>query len=186
MLFNSVDYTSKTHDLDQRIFTLTAPTGLGKTLASMNFALNMRRRIEHEKGFTPRIIYVAPFISILNQNMKVLQDIFQSQQQTNLLLMHHHLAPIHYSKNIIDEQKNENYSTSQSELLIQGWNSEIIVTTFIQFFNIVFGRYTSQLRRLNNLLGSIIILDEVQSIPFEYWDAVPIHCFFFQRILASL
>lgn len=87
--------------------------------------------------------------------------------------MHHHLAPITYvKKDVIEEQKEENYSTSQSELLIQGWNAEISVTTFIQFFNTIFGRYTSQLRRLDNLVGSIVILDEVQSIPFEYWDAV--------------
>ena len=106
--------------------------------------------------------------------MKVLQDVFQSQQlkQSNLLLMHHHLAPIDYTKNMIEEQRRESYSTSQSELLIQGWNAEIIVTTFVQFFNTIFGRFTSQIRRLHNLLGSIIILDEIQSIPFEYWDAV--------------
>ena len=59
-----------------------------------------------------------------------------------------------------------------SQLLIQGWNAEIIVTTFVQFFNTIFGRFTSQIRRFHNLLGSIIILDEIQSIPVEYWDAV--------------
>jgi CRISPR-associated endonuclease/helicase Cas3 len=50
-------------------------------------------------------------------------------------------------------------------------NAEIVVTTFIQFFDTIFGRYPSQLRRLHNLVGSIVILDEAQSIPFEYWDA---------------
>jgi CRISPR-associated endonuclease/helicase Cas3 len=170
ILFDSIYKESMTIDLNHRLFTLTAPTGLGKTLASVNFALTLRERIRQRNGFIPRIIYVAPFISILDQNMKVLQDVFQSQQlqQSNLLLMHHHLAPINYTKSMIDEQKNESYSTSQSELLIQGWNSEIIVTTFVQFFNTIFGRFTSQLRRLHNLLGSIIILDEVQSVPFEY------------------
>ena len=86
--------------------------------------------------------------------------------------MHHHLSPLNYVRNLVDEQRIESYSTSQSELLIQGWNSELVVTTFIQFFDTVFGRFTSQLRRLHNLIGSIVILDEVQSIPFEYWDAV--------------
>ena len=161
---------------------MTAPTGIGKTLTSMNFALHLRKLIEKEKKFIPRIVYVAPFISILDQNMEVFQNVFQiknqkeqqRQQQTNLLLMHHHLAPInYYSTDAVEqEQKRETYSTSQSELLIQGWNAEIIVTTFVQFFNTIFGRYASQLRRLHNLIGSIIILDEIQSIPFEYWDAV--------------
>lgn len=174
ILFNGVYQISKNQDLNQKIFTLTAPTGLGKTLSSINFAVNIRERIKEKKGFTPRIIYVAPFISILDQNIKVLEDVFQtqSQRQTNLLLMHHHLAPVTYTKKIDEEQTIESYSTSQSELLIQGWNSEIVVTTFIQFFNTIFGRYASQLRRLNNLVGSIVILDEVQSIPFEYWNVV--------------
>jgi CRISPR-associated endonuclease/helicase Cas3 len=172
ILFNHVDNKSVTEILDHKIFTLTAPTGLGKTLTSMNFALNVRRRIQQEKAFRPRIVYVAPFISILDQNMEVLQKVFTQPQEaavnSNLLLMHHHLAPVNYKA----QQQDETYSTSQSEFLTHGWNAEIVVTTFIQFFNTIFGRYTSQLRRLNNLVGSIIILDEVQSIPFKFWDAV--------------
>lgn len=142
ILFDTIYKESMTIDLDHRLFTLTAPTGLGKTLASVNFALTLRERIRQRNGFIPRIIYVVPFISILDQNMKVLQDVFQSQrlQQSHLILMHHHLAPINYTKNMIDEQRKESYNTSQSELLIQGWNSEIIVTTFVQFFNII-GKY---------------------------------------------
>jgi hypothetical protein len=86
----------------------------------MNFALNLRRCLQQEKGFTLRIIYVAPFISILDQNTKVFQDLFQiqqqqeqenQQQQTNLLLMYHHLAPVTYIKNMIEEQRGESYST---------------------------------------------------------------------------
>jgi len=170
ILFHHVDNKSVTEVLDHKIFTLTAPTGLGKTLTSMNFALNVRRRIEKEKGFRPRIIYVAPFISILDQNMEVLQKVLlqEGPENSNLLLMHHHLAPVNYRTRLQDET----YSTSQSEFLTHGWNAEVIVTTFVQFFNTVFGRYTSQLRRLNNLVGGIVILDEVQSIPFGLWDAV--------------
>ena len=169
-LFRYIDNKSTTEVLDHQIFTLTAPTGLGKTLASMNFALNIRRRLIQEKGFTPRIIYVAPFISILDQNMEVLQKALlqEGPENSNLLLMHHHLASVNYRTRLEDES----YSTSQSEFLTHGWNAEVIVTTFIQFFNTIFGRYTSQLRRLNNLVGSIIILDEIQSIPFGLWDAV--------------
>jgi CRISPR-associated endonuclease/helicase Cas3 len=170
ILFRHIDNKSITEVLDHQIFTLTAPTGLGKTLASMNFALNIRRRLIQEKGFTPRIIYVAPFISILDQNMEVLQKALlqEGPENSNLLLMHHHLASVNYRTRLEDES----YSTSQSEFLTHGWNAEVIVTTFIQFFNTIFGRYTSQLRRLNNLVGSIIILDEIQSIPFGLWDAV--------------
>ena len=159
-------------DLNQKILTLTAPTGIGKTLSSMNFAINLRNRISETMKYTPRIIYVAPFISILDQNVKVFEKALQSKMQSNILLLQHHLAPINYFKDIVKEQKNETYNIPQSELLIDGWHSEIIVTTFIQFFNTIFGRYTSQLRRFHNLINSIVILDEIQSIPFEYWGIV--------------
>ncbi|MGC2383778.1 MAG: CRISPR-associated helicase Cas3', partial [Nitrososphaeraceae archaeon] len=180
VLFEYVD-KQKQFDLatKHRIFTLTAPTGLGKTFTSMNFALNLRKQIELETGNQPRIIYVAPFLSILDQNMEALHKMFFGDKKNNsnnnklvntsLLLMHHHLSPINYHD---DTFKNEGYSTSQSELLVHGWNAEVIVTTFIQFFNMVFGRYTSHLRRLDNAIGSIVILDEVQSIPFELWSIV--------------
>jgi CRISPR-associated endonuclease/helicase Cas3 len=171
-LFEYLDRISEEVDLHQKILTLTAPTGIGKTLSSMNFAINLRNRISETMRYTPRIIYVAPFISILDQNVSIFEKALQSKIQSNTLLLHHHLAPINYSKNILEEQKDETYSVSQSELLIHGWHSEIIVTTFIQFFNTIFGRYTSQLRRFHNLIGSIIILDEIQSIPFEYWGIV--------------
>jgi CRISPR-associated endonuclease/helicase Cas3 len=166
-LFRYVD--NQPVDLNNRVYSLTAATGLGKTLTSMNFALNLREKIIKEKGYRPRIIYVAPFISILDQNFETLQNIFdQKRTNTNLLLIHHHLANVTYHDNI----KDEDYATFQSEFLSHGWNGEIIVTTFIQFFNMVFGRFTSQLRRLDNVIGSIVILDEVQSIPFHLLDIV--------------
>jgi CRISPR-associated endonuclease/helicase Cas3 len=157
-------------DLNVKRYTLTADTGLGKTLTSMNLALRIRKQIEQQKGYKPRIIYVAPFISILDQNMEVLQKVFTQgkESNTNLLLIHHHLANARYH----DDIKHEDYATFQSEFLTHGWNAEIIVATFIQFFTMVFGRFTSQLRRLDNIIGSIVILDEVQSIPFDLWDIV--------------
>lgn len=172
LLFDNLEQMAGIVGLDNRIFSITAQTGLGKTLSSINFALKLRARIAKQVGHTPRIIYVAPFITILDQNLQVFRNVFGTDIQSNILLMHHHLSPLNYVRNIVDEQRSESYSTSQSELLIQGWNSELVVTTFIQFFNTVFGRFASQLRRLHNLVGSIVILDEVQSIPYEYWDAV--------------
>lgn len=169
-LFNHVDNIILNNDRS-KIYTLTAATGLGKTLTSINFALNLRQQIELDKGYKARIIYVAPFLSILDQNMEVFQKVFNVDQKRNssLILMHHHLAPINYHDDLLGK---EEYSTSQSHLLITGWNAEIIVTTFIQFFNSVFSRYASYLRRLNNLVGSIVILDEIQSVRPELWEII--------------
>lgn len=149
---------------ENRIYTFTADTGLGKTLTIMNFALNLRN------GNKRRIIYVAPFLSIIDQNMEKFQDVFKHDmsRNSNLILTHHHLANVKYEESISEKE----YSASQSELLTHGWNGEIIGTTLIQFFNMVHGRWTSQLRRFDNTIGSIVILDEVQSIPFSLWKIV--------------
>jgi CRISPR-associated endonuclease/helicase Cas3 len=157
-------------DPNVKRYTLTAPTGLGKTLTSVNLALRIRKKIWEEKQYRAKIIYVAPFISILDQNMEVLQKVFmhEKEKNTNLLLIHHHLANARYH----DDIKHEDYATFQSEFLTHGWNAEVVVTTFVQFFVMVFGRFTSQIRRLDNIIGGIVILDEVQSIPFDLWDIV--------------
>ncbi len=170
-LFKHLDTIANSIGLENKILSITAPTGVGKTLSSLNFALQFRQRINNLLGFIPRIIYVAPFTSILDQNFSVFENVFKSTGQSDLLLLHHHLAPLRY-KSFMDENLVESYSTSQSELLISGWSSEVIVTTFVQFFGTIFGKSTHELRRFQNLAGSIVILDEVQSIPFEYWNAV--------------
>lgn len=170
-LFQRLDGMASTVDLQNRIFSITAPTGAGKTLASLNFALRLRHRIYTTLDFVPRIIYVAPFTSILDQNFSVFEEVFRTSGQSDILLLHHHLAQLEY-KSFKDEKSFESYSTSQSELLISGWHAEVIATTFVQFFGTVFGKSTHDLRRFSNMAGSIVILDEVQSIPFEYWNSV--------------
>jgi CRISPR-associated endonuclease/helicase Cas3 len=170
-LFQRLDSMASSVDLQNHILSITAPTGAGKTLSSLNFALRLRQRIYATLGFSPRIIYVAPFTSILDQNFAVFEEVFRTFGQSDILLLHHHLAQLEY-KSFRDEKSFESYSTSQSELLISGWNAEVIVTTFVQFFGTVFGKSTHDLRKFLNMTGSIVILDEVQSIPFEYWNSV--------------
>jgi CRISPR-associated endonuclease/helicase Cas3 len=79
-------------------------------------------------------------------------------------------------------EEDDSLSALDSELLIEGWNSEIIITTFIQFFYSMLGIRASQLRRFHNLEGAIVLLDEVQSIPHEYWGLVrSVICFLSKR-----
>jgi CRISPR-associated endonuclease/helicase Cas3 len=160
-----------------RIFSITAPTGYGKTLAGLNFALKLRDRLI-SRNFSPRIIYVAPFLSIIDQNIDVIRQALKiGLKQSNLLLAHHHLAEMNYT------EKEDEFSTLDSELLIEGWNSEIIVTTFIQFFYSILGIRASQLRRFHNLENAIVLLDEVQSIPHKYWRLVrDVICFLSKQI----
>lgn len=149
-----------------RIFTLTAPTGSGKTLAALLFASMLCQQMTRESARRPRIVYVLPFLSIIDQNATIIQHALgmTGNSQSSVMATHHHLAKLAYE----DESK-ESYSSAKSQLLIEGWNSEVIVTTFVQFLETVIGSRASSLRKLHNLAGSIVILDEVQAINYEHW-----------------
>jgi len=115
----------------------------------------------------PRIIYVAPFLSIIDQNFEVFKEALGSaSSRSDLILAHNHLCEMVYKN-----EENE-FSTDKSELLIEAWNSEIIVTTLIQFGYTILGCGSKELRKFHNLAGSIVILDEVQAIPAEYWNLI--------------
>lgn len=154
-------------DLNNKIYSLNVPTGTGKTLTSFSFALKLRNKLKEEKGFIPKIIYSLPFLSIIDQNFDVFEDVFKEVKgespASNILLKHHHLAEIFYST------KDDEFEPLESQFIIEGWNSEIIVTTFYQIFHTLISNKNRALRKFHNIVNSIIILDEVQSIPYKYW-----------------
>lgn len=153
-------------DLEKRLISINLPTGLGKTLTSLAFALKLRKKILTEKGYIPRIIYCLPFLSIIEQNAEQFEKVLQAnglKVDTNLLLKHHHLSELNYKK---DETE---FEPDEAKILIEGWNSEIVVTTFAQLFYAFLSNRNRNLRKFHRLAGSIIILDEVQSIPTSYW-----------------
>lgn len=160
------DVLNKNIDLNERVFSINLPTGLGKTFTSFAFAFNLRKKVEEVKGFIPRIVYSLPFLSIIDQNADELEKILKFNGfdvDTNLLLKHHHLSDIYYKKD------DDEFEQNQAKILIEGWNSEIIITTFVQLFHTLLSNKNKSLRKFHRLSGSIIILDEVQSIPFKYW-----------------
>lgn len=157
--------------LDNHIFTLTAPTGSGKTLTSLSCALKLRERIKKEKGYIPRIIYSLPFISITEQNYEVIREVFEQlddfeKDESSYLIKHHHLAEVRY------KAEDRERPVDESLLLIESWDSEVIITTFIQLLHSIIGFKNRFLKKYHNIAGSIILLDEVQNIPVEYWPLV--------------
>jgi CRISPR-associated endonuclease/helicase Cas3 len=160
-----------------KIFSLNVPTGTGKTLTSLSFALKLRKKIEQDKGYIARIIYSLPFLSIIDQNFSVFEDVFKlflkgRDPSSDLLLKHHHLSELFYTTTNDGKEEFENISQkdiSKDILLIEGWNSEIIVTTFIQFFYSLISNRNKAIRKFHNIVNSIVILDEVQAIPYRYW-----------------
>ncbi|HIJ01350.1 TPA: CRISPR-associated helicase Cas3' [Candidatus Woesearchaeota archaeon] len=162
----------KKADINRKIFTLTAPTGTGKTLTSFSSALVLRNRLKEEMQSKeyPRIIYSLPFTSIIDQNFTVFDNVLKQikdyeQKESQYLLKHHHLSDIMYKTEDIKKEED----IDESLALIESWESEIIVTTFIQLFHTLIGYKNRALKKFHNIVNSIILLDEVQNIPHEYW-----------------
>ncbi len=140
-------------DFDPGIFTLTVPTGGGKTLSSLAFAL--RHAIRHGKQ---RVIYVIPFTSIIEQNADVFNRIFDplAQKLASLLVLEHH-------SNLSPEKE-----TTESKLAAENWDAPLIVTTAVQFYESLHAARTSQCRKLHHIAHSVVILDEAQCLPVDY------------------
>lgn len=158
-------------ETENQFFTLTAPTGMGKTLAAFDFALRFRASRGELYGVQPRIIYALPFINIIEQNYDVCDQLLRKRiggdyenSPEQYLLRHHHLAEVTYT--VESEQR----PLEDALLLTESWESEIVVTTFVQLFQTLIGFRNRFLKKFHNLIGSLIILDEVQSLPLEYWS----------------
>ncbi|MCG0278824.1 MAG: CRISPR-associated helicase Cas3' [Thermanaeromonas sp.] len=154
-------------------FTLTAPTGSGKTLAAFNASLLLRQHLEEMKGILPRIIYALPFTSIIDQNHNVFTEVLKKaipdfiSRPSPYLLKHHHLADVFYRAT-----EEEDLGFDEAILLIESWQSEIIITTFVQLLHTLIGYRNRMLKKFNRLNHAIVIMDEVQNIPVEYWPLV--------------
>ena len=135
---------------DQGIYTLTVPTGGGKTLASLRYALHHAQVHQLE-----RIIYVIPYTSIIEQNAQVIRSILEHQQDEFPWLLENH-------SNLEPETQ-----TWHSKLAAGNWDAPIIVTTMVQFLETLFGGGTRGVRRLHQLANSVIIFDEIQTLPIR-------------------
>lgn len=134
------------------IYELKLPTGSGKTLSGLRFALHHAV----EKG-KKRIFYIAPLISIIEQNAK---DIKAAVGSADIVLEHH--SNVIYENEVYDDTYKDN-----TKLLAETWDTPMTVTTLVQFLNTLFGGKTSQIRRFASLSESVLILDEVQSVPWK-------------------
>ncbi len=153
----------------EKFIFVNAPTGIGKTLANLSLALKLREKFYNKK---PRIIYVLPFVSIIDQTYEVFYKVFSEYikdfrgNEDAYLLKHHHLADLRY------RSYGEDTPIDEALLLTEGWESEVIITTFVQFFETVMGRSNSMLKKFRNLTGSIVILDEIQNIDAKWWRLI--------------
>ena len=133
---------------EKGMFRLTVPTGGGKTIASLAFAL--RHAAAHQMK---RIIYVIPYTNIIEQNAQVFREILGEE-------------------NVLESHCNIDYTSSEElrpmQLASENWDKPVVVTTNVQFFESLFANKSSKCRKLHNIANSVIIFDEAQMLPNDY------------------
>lgn len=150
------------------IYTLTAPTGSGKTFAGLAAGLALRERKAEKTGTRGRLVYCLPFTSIIDQNSEEYAEVLRAndiEPDDRALLTHHHLADPRY-------REGDEPIDGDSSLLVETWQSEIVVTTFHQLIYTLFTGENANLKRIGALSNTVVILDEVQAIDHEYWNDV--------------
>ena len=137
------------------VFSLTVPTGGGKTLSSLAFALD--HAVNHGKQ---RIVYAIPYTSIIEQTADVFREVFKALGE-DVVIEHHSNA-----------ESNPEDETTRSRLACENWDAPLIVTTNVQLFESLFARKTSRCRKLHSLINSVIVLDEAQLLPVDFLQPV--------------
>lgn len=144
-------------DKESGIYQLSVPTGGGKTLSSLRFALHHSKKY-HKK----RIIYVIPYLSIIEQTAANLRDVLNLPKDSQVVFEHH--------SNLVEPE--DEASAEIRKLIAARWDSPIIITTFVQFLESVMSSKSGKLRKFASMADSVIIFDEIQSVPIK-----TIHCF---------
>lgn len=138
------------------MFTLTAPTGSGKTLAMLKFAL------EHAKKHgLKRIVLAVPFLTVIEQTAHIYRTVFHAFPG-NFVLEHHSLAGLGAEA---EQRDAEGANERQRRLLAENWDAPIVLTTNVQLLESLFSNRPSSCRKLHNLMDSVILFDEAQSLP---------------------
>lgn len=140
-------------------FSLTVPTGGGKTLAGMAFALAHAAQPQHQLR---RIIVVIPYLSIIEQNAAQYRRILDSED-LGIVIEHH--SAVNVPEDTGETRSRAPFEKHPNEYAAENWDAPIIVTTSVQFIESLFANRTSHCRKLHNIAHSVVIFDEVQTLP---------------------
>lgn len=152
---------------NSKFFSITLPTGMGKTLAAYNAAIKLQNIITEKERYSPRIIYCLPFTSIIDQNTLVLKEILSKNNiPIDIISKNHYLSSFN------DKYDKKELSDNEAEYLADGWEQEFIITTFVQLLESIFTNRNKSIRKFHNMVNSIIIIDEVQNIPPGYMEVI--------------
>jgi len=148
--------------------TITLPTGLGKTLTGLEAALSVRDELDGS-----RVIYALPFTSIVDQVAGEIEEVFDADPAKDQLTIHHHLAETLVrleTDEVGDDERDQNARIE--EMLGESWRTGLVVTTFVQLFESLVGPKNSQSLKLPALYDSVIVVDEPQGLPHDWWKLV--------------
>lgn len=154
------EYVLNNFDANYKLFTLTAPTGYGKTLTALNFALKFGRE---------RIIYALPFTSIIDQTYDIVSDIYKDNKDVLAVKAHH--------KTTVDDVEDKNNDNeddisedrySKIKFLMESFSGDINITTLYQLVFAIFGNKNRDNIKFNQLKDSVVIVDEFQSVPYTF------------------
>lgn len=159
-------------ECDTSVATLTLPTGLGKTYTGLRAALEVRDRTDSGDR-TGRIVYALPFTSIIDQVAENVETVFETDGTDDLLTVHHHLSEtVTRIGGNDDDEEDTDHRARLEEMVAESWRSGITVTTYVQLFESLAGPKNTQSMKLPALYGSVVVLDEPQSLPHRWWKLV--------------
>ena len=156
-------------DEERKLFTLTAPTGYGKTLTALNFALKFNK---------PRIIYALPFTSIIDQTYDIVAKIYKN---SDILV-----SKAHHKTTIDEENLTEEDRYSKIKFLMESFSGEINVTTLYQLIFALFGNKNKDNVKFNQLKNSVVIIDEAQAIPYNFREDFILLCEIISQRLGTI
>lgn len=158
---------------ENHFYSITAPTGIGKTFGCMVFANKLKKQLPEHQG---RIIYCLPYTSIIDQNYEEFEKIISFNktqkyiERPNRYILKHHYQT---TKKIINRNTfKENLTLKDyldDQLLVESWQASIVVTTFVQIMETIIGYRNRFLKKFHNIVNSIVIMDEIQNIDPKYY-----------------
>jgi len=160
-------------DDDRNVATLTLPTGMGKTLTGLDAALTVLEGGEMASNPNGgRLVYALPYTSIIDQVAEQSRELFKTDGRGERLTVDHHLADTLVSPPDEPESVADDAVENVAALLGESWRSGMVVTTFVQLFESLAGPTNARSMKLPSLYGSVVVLDEPQALPLEWWSLV--------------
>lgn len=170
-------HTENKNILNNYLFTLTAPTGIGKTMISLDFALKLKNKIKEHTGNETKIIYALPFINIIEQAISE----YEKTLPVNAKILGHYQYADVFGQSNNDDEKNYNQKLMEMET----WQSDVIITSYVQFFETLIGNRNKLLKKFHHYAGAIIILDEVQTLRLDIMPLIGAALYYLSKFLKA-